>query len=175
MNRIGKLVKIRYIGVAIALVFIIFMLVHLAFNADDKPVLDLDSFCIENLTEDVIVGINHATSFMSSLKTSGKGSGIYEINYIEKDKTKITFSAKKTTGIQTISATRAKDCTVLITINGKASVAIVMDDVLLECFALGEKNSFEYDVQGDHNIYVKILCEEAEITIVVERAFENKD
>ena len=182
----NKLSRVRHIGIIIALVFLATIFISAIISSftggekkDNVPRPNLDNFIIEELTEEQIIKISDFNnSLLSSWKSSGKSSGIRNIKYEKQDHDKTTFTAKKTVGIKTVSATLATDCKLYINIacevsSGNAKIVILMDDTILECFNFGEKSSLEYDVNGKHEFYVKILCEDAEIEITVERRLAN--
>ena len=87
------------------------------------------------------------------------------------------YSAKKVTGIKNVSASLAKDCTLVLNIDttlesGNAEVVVIMDDEIVDRFNAGEQKTFEYSVSGEHKFYVRILCEEAKISITTTREFK---
>ena len=114
---------------------------------------------------------------MTSFKRSGSRSGISSQYFDDEDGDKTEYSAKKVTGIKNVSATFTKDCTLVFNIDstlesGNAEVVVIMDDKIVERFNAGEQKTLEYNVSGEHKFYIRILCEEAKISITTTREFE---
>lgn len=170
--------KICYIGAAIAAVGIIVILIMGLLNPGTSSDLDLKNFKIVELTDAKIVSTDgDCTAVMTSFKRSGDRSGINSSYFMDEDGEKTEYSAKKITGIKTVSATLAKDCTLVLNIgtildSGNAEVVVIMDDTIVDRFTAGEQKTLEYDVNGEHTFYVRILCEEAKISITTTREFK---
>ena len=136
-----------------------------------------NDFLISELTdEDIAVGDDRVQAFMSSFKTSGTRSGITSMKYDDEDRDKTTYSAEKTSGIKTVSATLAVDCTLVLNIEsaieaGNAEIAVIMDGEIIERFAADTQKRLEYNVVDEHEFYVRILCESAKISITTTREF----
>ena len=180
MNKIDYR-TIRNIGVLIAVVCVLSMLVY-SFVAnpgkgDDLPSVELDNFMIEELTDEQIAKVHRCfNAYMVSTQNIGKTSGFEDISLEDEDHDRIKFSAKKVHGIKTLQATRAKNCKLKISIscelkNGNAKIAIVTDELNVEVIDIKNEMTLEYDIVGEHEILVKILCENAEISISTERFF----
>lgn len=168
--------KLRYIGVAVSIVAILAILLYsFITRKGDKEELDLNNFEIETLTNDQIVNISgDCRAVLTKWGASGDNSGIVHSEYIKADSDKTKFSAKEITGIKTISATLAKDCTFTISIdskvgNGKAQIVVIQDDKIIERLDATTSTTLEYIVVGEHQFYIKILCEEAQIEINTQR------
>lgn len=162
--------KMVFLALAIALVAIIAAGIILiwGYYGDDplKPDLNMS----ELTTEQIVEIASSQSSYFTSWTCKGEGSGMENEKYAEADYNATFFSAKKINGIKTVSATLAKDCNLNIIIDselskGDARIVIVMDDTIIEDFAAGEERNFEYIVEGEHEFYVKILCQDAEIEI----------
>ena len=164
-----------YMGVAVSILVILAIAFFFLTRILDQERLDLDNFTIETLTNDQIVGISgDCRAVLTKWGTSGDNSGIVHSEYIKADSDKTKFSAKEITGIKTISATLAKDCTFTITIdskvgNGKAQIVVIQDDKIIERLDATTSTTLEYIVVGEHRFYLKILCEEAQIEINTQR------
>jgi hypothetical protein len=75
-----------------------------------------------------------------------------------------------------ISVTSAKDCKLQLNINskvvsGNAKIVVVTDKTGFEFYDVNKELIIEYDVQGQHEYYVKFLAENAEAEIQVQRVF----
>ena len=167
--------KICYIGAAIAAIGIIIVLLVGLLNPGgyNNSGVDASDFKISELTSEQIVNTEgECKAFMTSFKRSGSRSG-----FDDEDGDKTVYSAKKVTGIKNVSTTLAKDCTLVLNIDttlesGNAEVVVIMDDKIVERFNAGEQKTFEYSVSGEHKFYVRILCEEAKISITTTREFK---
>lgn len=172
--------KICYIGAAIMAVAILLILVIGLFNPDtsDNTDLNLKSFKISELTDETIVSVDSDfKAFMTRTGRSGSRSGIDSLYFMDVDGDKTEYSAKKITGVNTVSATLAKDCTLVLNIDttleaGNAEVVVIMDDKIVNRFNAGDKKVLEYKVNGEHMFYVRILCEKAKISITTTRGFK---
>ena len=172
--------KIRNIGMIVASIFILIIVISSIINPPDDSLKDLypdlDSFRIENLTEEQILKVDNTfKAYKSSIRRSGKGSGL-PLKYEDEDRDKISFSAKKVNGIKLISVTSAKDCKLQLNINskvvsGNAKIVVVTDKTGFEFYDVNKELIIEYDVQGQHEYYVKLLAENAEAEIQVQRVF----
>lgn len=172
--------KICYIGAAIAAIGIIIVLLVGLLNPGgyNNSGVDASDFKISELTSEQIVNTEgECKAFMTSFKRSGSRSGISSQYFDDEDGDKTVYSAKKVTGIKNVSATLAKDCTLVLNIDttlesGNAEVVVIMDDKIVERFNAGEQKTFEYSVSGEHKFYIRILCEEAKISITTTREFK---
>lgn len=170
--------KIIYIGTVIVLIGFAFIMINAIIQGpsdDGEPDLDLKTFSIETVTDEQIIGISsNYRSYLASQKYSGTDTDISNARYEDCDKTKCTLSAKKINGIQTVSATRAQDCVLTLDIEssldaGEMKIAVVMDGEILEYVPVGGSAHFVYNVTGEHYYYVKIIAENAEMSISVNR------
>ena len=167
--------KICYIGAAFAAVGIIIILLVGLLNPGgyNNSGVDASNFKISELTSEQIVNTEgECKAFMTSFKRSGSRSG-----FDDEVGDKTVYSSKKVTGIKNVSTTLAKDCTLVLNIDttlqsGNAEVVVIMDDKIVERFNAGEQKAFEYSVSGEHKFYVRILCEEAKISITTTREFK---
>ena len=138
--------------------------------------LDLESFSIDNLTDEQIATETKARAYKSSTNyKNNSGSGASSIVTLDSDR--IQFSCKSITGIDRVSLTKAKDCTLTLNISselksGKAKIVIVRDDMILDYVEFNETKELTYTVTGEHLFTVKILCEDAELSIEVVRSFD---
>ncbi|MBR3876400.1 MAG: hypothetical protein IKJ25_06485 [Clostridia bacterium] len=135
---------------------------------------ELESFSINNLTSEDIVEKEVSSIFAvsrkydSNTKTGVDGASKYE------DTDHINFKCKRITGINRISATKVKDCTLTLNISstlssGNAKIVVICDNEILEYVEFGQDKALTYTVSGEHIYSVKILCEEAELEIDVTR------
>ncbi len=173
--------KIRDIGVVVCSIFIVISMLSglLSGNKKDIPEIDLDSFSIENLTEEEILKISHASrGFFSHFAYKGEKTGVSGTGYRDYDRDNTKFSCRKITGINTVNATKAEDCVVEWSIDfnvlkGNAKAVIVMDETeIIKEFEAGEDIVFSYEIVGEHEFYVKILCEKARVEIEVDRTIK---
>ena len=177
VKEIRKITKIGFIVCGVAILLII---VSSFFYGEkiEEPELDVHNFEISELSDEQIVYISSKfTAFMSSWKSNGQKSGISDYRYKEEEDHDITeYSSEKISGIKTVSATFVKDGTVSLEIEssshtGNAVIVVVMDKQIVEQFDAGGTKSLVYTVEGEHEIFVKILCKEAQINIKTTRSF----
>ena len=135
---------------------------------------ELENFSIDNLSAEDIINKEFSSTFASSSKyQGGTETGVDGASkYVDSDR--IEFKCKKTTGINCVSATKVTDGTLTINISsklssGNAKFVIIRDKEILEYIDFGQDKTLIYDVKGEHIYYVKILAEEAELSISVER------
>lgn len=134
----------------------------------------LENFSIANLSTEDIVNEDFSSTFALSRKyESGTKTGVDGASKYE-DSDKSEFKCKKVTGIKRVSATKASDCTLKLNISsklisGNAKIVIICDDEILDYVNLGQTETFTYDVVGEHIYSVKLLAEEAELEITIER------
>ena len=179
--------KILYICAAVAAVGLVALLIFWLLNPGDKNdekidddteiLLDLDNFVIADLTNEQIASTSGSCKVTEPhFERSGSNSGITDIKFADEDRDKTHYTAKKITGIKTVSATLVKDCTIKLdidseVISGNAEVVILIDDIVFERINANVDKTFKYDVVGEHTFYVRIICEDAQIDIEVEREF----
>lgn len=177
----NKILKIRNIGFIVCSVFLLIMIFYSCFSEkDDSKMLDLDNFKIENITEEEKKTVTDCyKGFRTKWRASGENSGFDGHKYENEDHDETRFSAKKITGIKTVNATEAENCTVNWIIGstvskGNAKIIIVVDsEIILKEFEFGQKINFEYKADGKHEVLVKIICEDAEVNIEVERTLSQ--
>ena len=112
--------KICYTGSAIAAVGIIIVLLIGLLNPGEynNSGVNASNFKIDELTSEQIVNTeDECKAFMTSFKRSGSRSGISSQYFDDEDGDKTEYSAKKVTGIKNVSATLAKDCTLVLNIS----------------------------------------------------------
>ena len=138
--------------------------------------LDLENFSIEALTDEQIINEVKSHEEKSSVEyTNNTGSGASNIAQLDSDR--IQYSCEKVTGIARVSVTKAKDCTLTLNISstlesGNAKIVVVRDDMILDYVEFGESKELTYSVTGEHIFTVKLLCEEAKLSVEVIRAFD---
>ena len=168
--------KIIRVGLVIVGVWMLLWILNnilfaIFFPNDEKNKLNLDSFEINELSTAEIVDVSDDyRAVLTSWSEYGKKSGVQQSKYTKADHDRIKFSAKKITGIKTVSATLARDCKLVINIesqlkNGKAQIVVVQDDTVIEYLDASTQSTLEYNVVGQHCFYVKIICEEAQIEV----------
>lgn len=170
----NKTIKwLLYLGIVLFALMTIVMLINFI-STSSSVSKQLEDFSINSLsTEDII---NNETSsviassrrYESNTRTGVDGASKYE------DSDLVGFKCKKITGIKRISATKVSDCTLILNISstllsGTAQIVIICDDEILDYVEFGQTEMFTYDVVGEHIYSVKILAEEAELEIAVER------
>ena len=169
MNKTVKTVLIPFVIIVALVAFIVIRVIMLSNSFDEE------GFKISELTEEEIVNEpDYCRARMSKLQASGYDSGVKNDRFEEVDLDRVTYSSKRITGINTVSATRIKDATLKLYIDselvsGNGKIVIVQDDKILEYLEFGEHKEFFVTVEGEHHVYVKILCEIAEVDVTVER------
>ena len=164
------------IGVSILLAIIVLVNV---IDHSTKVSKELEDFSIDRLSSEDISNNEYASVFAVSRKyesgtrTGANGASKYE------DTDRIDFKCKKMTGIMRVSATKSSNCTLTINVSskllsGKAKIVVICDDEILEYVDFGQEKTLTYDVIGEHIYSVKILAEEAELEIIVEREINVK-
>ena len=135
---------------------------------------ELEDFSIDSLSSEDISSNEYASVFAASRKyKSGTRTGVDGASKYE-DTDKIDFKCKKITGISRVSATKVSDCTLTINVSskllsGNAKIVVICDDEILEYIEFGQEKILTYNVIGEHIYSIKILAEEAELEISVER------
>lgn len=170
----GKLPK--GLSVACIAIFVLITIIGLVNVIDISSNVSqvLDNFAIDNLSLEDIIYKEFSSTFASSRKyESGTKTGVDGASKYE-DSDRIEFRCKKMTGIKRVSVTKVSDCTLTISISsklssGNARIVVICDDEILEYVEFGQKKTLTYDVTGEHIYFVKILAEEAELEIAVER------
>ncbi len=139
---------------------------------NNAPGFDWDNYALENVTDEQIIYLETAyKAFFNVEKHGGQTSGVYKC---KTDKTRTSFSSKKINGVATVSTTKVENATLELEIesthnSGKMKIAIVMDEEIVEYVEVGEKVSLSYNVTGKHFYKVKIVCENANMSIKVVR------
>ena len=150
-------------------------------NPDDRPKsekLDLDNFSLETLTDEQIVLIEKqykAYRYNSSKK--GGDTDVDNFRYEDYDRDKLSFSAKKITGIHPIQATKVTDGTLRVNIetklnSGEMKIVVIRDDEILEYLEVGRPLELNYSAEGEHTYYIKLLCKEANMSVTVTREIQ---
>lgn len=164
------------IGVSILLAILVLVAV---FDHSTNVSKALEDFSIDNLSSEEISTSEYSSVFAVSRKyKSGTRTGVDGASKYE-DTDRIDFKCKKITGISRISATKASDCTLTINVSskllsGNAKIVVICDDEILEYVDFGQEKTLTYDVIGEHIYSVKILAEESELEIIVEREINVK-
>lgn len=174
-----KIIKISRIAFFILLpLFLILGLIELVggnlINKDSD--IDLEDFSIKELSDEDIVNGEKSRSYQTSNEyAAGTRSGVTNASkYVDSDS--VNFSCREIVGVKTVSATKAENCTLKLTISsslndGFARIVVIRDDEIAEYVGFGEKTTLTYEVSGEHIYRVKILCEDAKLEIKVERSF----
>lgn len=181
MGLTGSFRRVSIIGGLICSVLMIVMIANGLLFGDKnekEPDIDLDNFVISELTETQIVKIsNRSSSYLTGSSYSGEQTRVSKQEYSDADYDMISFNAKKTTGIITLSASRVVDSKLSIIIDckkciGDAKLFIIMDDQIID--TIDDIASFDktYDATGEHNFYVKLAAKDAEVDITVSRNIE---
>lgn len=164
---------------AICLICLIIVSTVYLLNLDElnqSSSLDLENFSIDTLTDEQIATETKARVYKSSTNyKNNSGSGASSIAKLDADR--IQFSCKSITGIKKVSLTKAQDCTLRLNISselksGKAKIVILCDDQILDYVEFNETKELTYTVTEEHIFTVKILCEDAELSIEVVRSFD---
>lgn len=170
-----KIVRIIFLLLVVNFAFIVFPLIGSWQGNDD---IDIDNFKIEELTDDQIVNSGTYQSWFGHQSNTGGGSGLDHIGDREYDCDRCERSAKLAKGIILVSCSLVKDERLTINISsklisGNMKIVIIEDQSrIVEYAEVGKSITLNYDVVGEHRYDVKVLCEEAEFEIVVERSFE---
>ena len=155
--------------------FIVAILFIRLFCVESESPLDFDNMTLDELTDDEIIDLfNCYKALFSQSRNYGSSTGVDIDDIGEADADNNIFSAGEITGIKTISATRIKDGTLSLNIDsklssGKMKIVVVMDGEILEYVDVNTVCDLTYTVSGEHLIYVKILCEKAQMEISVIR------
>ena len=182
-----KFIKIRNILMIIVAPIVIIPLIFALLNPTPKeddgvPRPDIDTFKIEELTEEQITKIpEYRRSYRNKEHHCGNGSGLIKVKYKDYDYEHTRISYEKITGISVFSATQAKNTTLTLDIKsklgaGNAKLLIIRDGEIIEIFECGEDKRFVFEVEGESLFYVKGLFESAEdFEITVWRAFDGEE
>ena len=171
-----KIVRIISLLLLVNFALIVFPLIGSQEGNEDD--IDIDNFKIEELTDDQIVNSGTYQSWFGHQSNTGGGSGIDHIGDRDYDCNRCVRSAKLAKGIILVSCSLAKDERLTINISsklisGNMKIVIIEDQSrIVEYAEVGKSITLNYDVVGEHRYDVKVLCEEAEFEIVVERSFE---
>ena len=126
------------------------------------------------LTMDDILSDGHSsTTFASSSTCSGSNTNVSG-KLREYDYDKITFRAKKTSGIQVLHATKINSARMTLHINarvetGNLEVIILVDGVYHSHVTIGSKQAIQLDGIGGKTVVVKMAAESAEVSISITR------
>ena len=171
---IQKLKKISTISAMIVAAVILVLTVAALLNPtpseeDDVPKPNLDTFKIEELTEEQIIKLSacfNASRFGRHF--CGKESGIdtKKSKYREVDRNHCRYSAKKAVGIIPLNAACAENTALTFNISsslggGAGKIIIIKDDEIIEIFDCGENKCFTYQVEDKSTFYVKGIFENA--------------
>ena len=158
------------IAIIVLIVVLVFSLVGCSSGASSG-----EAFSIDNLSDEDIIHKQNATTFASSIKyNKGEKTGVVGASKYE-DSDKVEFGCKKITGIKRISATKvAEGSTLTLKISstltsGKAKIVIISKEEIVEYIEFGRDLTLTYEVDSECIFYVKILAEDAELKITVER------
>ncbi len=154
----------------VLVVIIVFSLVGCSSGASGG-----EDFSIDSLSDEEIIHKQNATTFASSIKyNKGEKTGVVGASKYE-DSDKVEFSCKKINGIKRISATKvAEGSTLTLRISstlksGNAKIVIISKEQIVEYIEFGEDVTLTYEADSECIFYVKILAEDAELKITVER------
>lgn len=170
---------IIFVGIILVSFLMVFMILRSIISSGDgidEPNFDCENFELNEVKNEQIIHIsNNYNGFMSVEKHSGESSGITNTRLRDVDYTNVSFSSKEISGIKTVSATKAKDCTLVLDIDsalnfGNARLVIVKGGEIVEYIELGQKVQRTYEVSGEHVFYVKLVGKEANIEISVARS-----
>lgn len=175
-NIVDKSNLLKWVVIACITVFALITIIILVNVIDLSSDVSnrLDDFSINSLSADDIVNEEFSSTFALTRKyESGTKTGVDGASKYE-DSDKSELRCKKITGIKRVSATKASDCTLIISISSKlisgdAKIVIICDDEILDYIEFGQTKTFTYNVVGEHIYSVKILAEEAELEVSVER------
>ena len=137
--------------------------------------IDLKNFSVDSLTDEQIASTpGRYSAFSSSQRSSGGYSGVRDSRYSDYDRDRCSYSAKKITGIMTVSATKVKNSTLNLTIEsnlkaGEMKIVVVRDNEILEYVDVSQTCELSYESDGEHFYYVKIICNKAQASISVSR------
>jgi hypothetical protein len=148
----------------------------LGLNSNDEELAD---FSIAAVSDEEVATRVFASNYKSSLRNSGKSTGVTESYYERYDFTICDHSIGKATGIDVVSATKIDNATLKLTItskveSGEAKIAIIKDGTLVEYIDINETVVWEYDVSEKSLFLVKIVCKDAKIDIKIEREIKPK-
>lgn len=170
---VGFLVVAVIIGITLAVIY----LTGNYYKAPSR--LDLDSFKIEGVTDEQICDIYFdSRGTFNTVRTNGDSTGVKGNKTVkEYDRDETFYSGKKMVGIITPSATLARDCTLVITVDSKLNsgnmrIVVVMDGEIVEYVEPNVQKTLSYTVSGEHTFYVKVLCENADMEISVTRSMK---
>lgn len=164
-------------GIIICIVcFAIIVIVGLLNPSEEGPSIDSDKFSIDTVTEEEKLDVVcSCEGWFVSEGNWGSRSGVNDEKYKELDCDKSHYSARKATGIKTMMATLAKDCTLSFdidsTADGDAKIIVIIDSIVVDEFDFGQKDSLTYEIEGEKTVYIKIICDNAKVNITVQRIF----
>lgn len=170
--------KIYRVFMIIIPIFILFMLIDSFFlspsTAEAEPEFDHKNMVMSEVTDEQIIGVSSTYSaFMTSTHQIGKKNNIRG-KYSEFNVDLYEFSAKKVSGIMTLSATHVKDSALTLNIDsdlneGEMKIVVIRDNEILEYVSVGESVQLQYDVSGEHTYCVKMIAKDANMSVSVSR------
>jgi len=164
-----------WISVVIFIIVIIYIIFRLLDSTERAS-----NFRIDEMSDSEIINIpSDYSGFLGGKNYSGEQSlGFDDRRYKEADYDKITRQYQSMSGMTILSATRARNCTVDYTINaeltkGRIRIVVIIDNKIVEDFSSGGEYKRSYCLEGTKNIIIKLLAEEAQFKVTVERNINN--
>lgn len=137
--------------------------------------IDLKKFSIDELTEEQIVNtVAHFQGGWSSSHQIEGDTGVEGKRYFTRDYDKSEITHKNAVGIQTVSASRIENATLRLTIktelfSGKMKMALIDDEGTIQWLSVGEDTVLEISAKEPREYYVKIICEDANMSLTLTR------
>ena len=167
-----------WISVVILIIGIIFVIFWLLDSTERAS--SFRSFRIDEMSDSEIINIPaDCSGFLGGKNHSGEQSlGFDDWHYKKEDYDKVTTQYQSMSGMTILSATRARNCTVDYTINaeltkGSIRIVVIIDNMIVEDFSSGGEYKRSYCLEGTKNIIIKLLAEEAQFKVTVERKINN--
>ncbi len=173
--------KVSHIGFVIAVILMAIMLASVIIENGiaglipiDDSGIDLKNFAIEDLTDEQIINTSARNSaYMSRISRRGNGTGVEGRRYAEADKDSVEYSAQKVVGLDVLITGKASSGVMKFDIDvelesGAAEIVVIRDDRIVERLA-AQDVTLAYDVSEESVFYVKLLYEDAKISIKATR------
>ena len=141
---------------------------------------DLQGFSLSTVTDDDVVNkITHSAHRVRD-HYSGMSSGADYTLYRREDHDRFSRTAEIDHGFDVVSASKVINGHLTLKIHssleaGEGKIAIIQDNKVIEYLPFGANVTREYDVKGESLFLVKTVCDNAKISIKIERTIVTHD
>lgn len=141
---------------------------------------DLQGFSLATITDDDVVNKTTHSAHRGRDTYSGSSSGADSFIYRREDHDRFARTVEVDRGFSVVSASKVNNGKLILKITssiecGEGKIAIIQDNKVVEYLDFGSNVTREYEVMGESLFLVKTVCDNAKISIKVERTIITHD